>query len=73
MSHKNLVSLQSLHVLAKVKTIKIIGVVDFLAIPSSKTPLSCTDRVLIFCIYVIWVLINVFQLSKLVWVIPVLW
>ena len=57
MSHKNLVSLQSLHELAKVKTIKIIGVVDFLAIPSSETPLSCTDRVLLFCIYVVLVLI----------------
>ena len=65
-SYKNLVSLQPLHELAKLKTIKIIGHGDFLAIQSSLTSVSCTDIVLIVCSCVIWVLINIFQLSKLV-------
>ena len=66
MSYKNLVSLQSLHELAELKTIKIMGEGDFLAIQSSLTPVSCTDIVLIVCSCVIWVLINIFQLSELV-------
>ena len=67
MSCKNLVSLQSLHVLAKLKTIKIRDEGDFLAIQSSETLLSCTDMVLIFYNCISWVLINIFN-SKLVWI-----